>query len=58
MKQFYILSNDELNQIEVSGNDLYHAIALGKQTSYDVLMFFEEYRLCDCYVEELSPVNG
>lgn len=55
MATFYILSPDELNQIEVVGNDINHAIE--NANSMAVLSFFEEYRLEDCHVEEIGGLK-
>jgi hypothetical protein len=54
MKTYYILSNDELNQIEVTGPSLTLAVMTAMDTSMSVRMFFEEYKLQDCYVEEVA----
>jgi hypothetical protein len=51
MKSFYILSPDELSDLTLEGKSLEEAIANIQRM--DQLMFFEEYQLEDCYVEEL-----
>ena len=54
MNQYYIMSHDELNQLTVTGDTLDQAIELAKQSDYNALMFFDEYSLDDCYVEEIE----
>ena len=54
MTTYLIQSPDELNQIEVTGDTLESAIENGMNTSFSVSSFFDEYKLADCYIEEIK----
>lgn len=43
MKTWMLESNDELNQIEVTGVSLADAIQNAKESSWNAIQFFEEY---------------
>jgi hypothetical protein len=53
MKKFYVLSPGEEQQCEISGETVYEAVLNGSADNWSTHMFFEEWKIEDCYVEEL-----
>jgi len=52
MNKYYILSPDELHDLVVVGDSVMEAIA--NSEDLNVYSFFQEYKLLDCYVEQLN----